>query len=353
MRKRLLPLAEWGALLLFVLAAFFLPQTVFRMQDNLLWGRQVLSEREAIDVEAIGTAYERSIKRRMLQFAEGLTAGNQFYVTSQVLPIDQEIYDILYTDDNFHQEVLLYATDMGLLSWNVVWGEKECDITRWKQYVIYSDDYAMGVNFILWYIELKGSEGEILKLLMDAETYTIYAMKEENSFYLNMWRMGVYDSGEARLLCSWEEGIALWYAFSNYFGAITQEDMNRVVQEREGMTAKELEIFWKETAGPDSLLDVYMIYNIYGSEYMYSLGAAGWLPDFQEGRANVFSFPLTYDDMGFFDMVVDVREAESATITVNPYYFEDAYIYPDVTIGIRQIYEMIPEFLENSPDPDL
>ncbi|WP_460602040.1 hypothetical protein, partial [Escherichia coli] len=61
-----------------------------------------------------------------------------------------------------------------------VW-ENYYTITQWKQYVIYSDNYAKGVNFILWYIELEDLEGAKLKLLVDAEDNTLYGLKTENS----------------------------------------------------------------------------------------------------------------------------------------------------------------------------
>ena len=48
-----------------------------------------------------------------------------------------------------------------------------------KQYVIYGENFAEGVNFIAWYIELGmgqiDGEKPVVKMLVDAKTGEIYA----------------------------------------------------------------------------------------------------------------------------------------------------------------------------------
>ena len=62
----------------------------------------------------------------------------------------------------------------------MIW-ESYYSVVTWKQYVIYSDHFEEGVNFILWYIEMQDEDGGTLKLLTDAEDNTLYGIKTEGS----------------------------------------------------------------------------------------------------------------------------------------------------------------------------
>lgn len=333
-RMRLFFLAEWFVLIAFILAAFFLPQGIFHIQDNILYTRTMLSAREKIDAEALSTTYERSFPLRMLHFAECLEAGDNFYVTSQEIPITQEVYDYLYSDSLLYDGIATYFSDIGLLSTALIW--EEGVVNQWKQYVIYSDDYTKGVNFILWYIELQDSEGEILKILADAETKIIYALKEENSFYLQDWIMGGYYS-QSGLFCYRIRGIEMWYALASYYDAV---DTEAFFVKYGTMNEKELAVLAEEM-GPDEA-ETYLL------EYFYGFGwtEREWedKPENFSDEKNMFSFRLVYEERPF-EVVLDLREAYiDIKKPEREKYYGGVSILPDITIGFQQIYELIPEF---------
>lgn len=111
----------------------------------------------------------------MGNFAEGISAGENYYVAVQELEAGDEINNYLYSESGLYSEMLQAFVDGGLLPYDF-WISTAV-VRQWKQYVIYSDNYAKGVNFILWYLDVESSGGVTLKLLVDAEDNTIYAVK--------------------------------------------------------------------------------------------------------------------------------------------------------------------------------
>ena len=65
-------MAEGLVIAIVVIAALFLPQIIFRVQDDILCNDTVLGQKESMDVESLSTAYERSLTARMRNLAEGL-----------------------------------------------------------------------------------------------------------------------------------------------------------------------------------------------------------------------------------------------------------------------------------------
>ena len=158
--------------------AFYLPQFLFQIRDNALCSDTVLGERESVDI-LIGDSYELSLYDRMCNFAEGLARGVSYYVSEQDMEVDEELYALLYGNvDRIFQNPLQIMVQAHLVSPSFLY---DLTIVQRKQYVIYSDDYTQGVNFIIWYLELAGPNGEKLELLMDAETYTLYGIKSEKN----------------------------------------------------------------------------------------------------------------------------------------------------------------------------
>ena len=173
--------AIFSVLALLIAAAFFAPQILFQVQDAILCRDTVLTQQESLNVDTLSTTYEKSLEKRMQNFAEGLGEGDTFYTTSQSLALTSEVREYVYSDRGLFSNVVNEFAENGLLPW-YIW-EGDYTILRWKQYVIYSDDFAKGVNFILWYVEMQDPNGVIVKLLADAEDGTIYAIRTESNRY--------------------------------------------------------------------------------------------------------------------------------------------------------------------------
>ena len=63
-----------------VLAALWIPQIIFGLQDGILCRDTTLGQKESMDVEALSTTYEKSLAQRLKSFAEGLGEGDSYYV---------------------------------------------------------------------------------------------------------------------------------------------------------------------------------------------------------------------------------------------------------------------------------
>ena len=202
--------AELLMLAILLAVASFAPQVIFQVQDSLLCDKITLGKRENMDVESLSITYEKSLGQRMRNFAEGLSAGRNYYITSQDLVINNEVQEYVNSEYGIYQEFIIIFSEIGWFIIERFDTDMEPHINQWKQYVIYSDLYAKGVNFILWYIEVENVYGDVLKLLTDAETGTLYAVELERG--LNQPETIIVNN-------SWnmEVSMSLWNFFSNYY----------------------------------------------------------------------------------------------------------------------------------------
>lgn len=333
-----------SVLALLITAAFFAPQILFQVQDAILCGDTVLAQQESMNVEALSTTYEQSLAVRMQNYAEGLEAGNTFYVTSQSLEKTDEVSDFIYSGQGIYGDIISSFIDIGLVSpyiWEMGYVIGDC-----KQYVIYSDDFTKGVNFILWYVEMKGDNGSVIKLLADAEDRTIYAVKTEGNSYeaLPEGEMGRNYIDEI----FWSDAMAtsMWGFYAMAYQALDETE------------EKNFEIMVNE-------------YGWSGDGLMNSAGSAvnmeedgveivdeDYIKRKEEERGEIFSsheewadiqekvrYYMWGEDSMFF--LLPYGEAKLDVVLKIPVLKDSGmYIYgsPDMTMGIRQIYEMIPEF---------
>ena len=335
----------FSVLALLIVAAFFAPQILFQVQDAILCKDTVLTQQESLNVEALSTTYEKSLRTRLQNYAEGRAGNRTFYTTSQDLTVTSEVREYIYSDRGlFSQQVSSFA-ELNMLP-GYIW-EQDYTILRWKQYVIYSDNFSEGVNFILWYVEMQDQNGYIVKVLSDAEDGTIYAIKTEGK-----------NSGPGG-------------AESQAFEVDTIVAGNRYIDE----------LFWNDHSatqvwgmlaydyaclGEGEIKDFYILVEEYGwtGGYMSSNGYderyvydetdrkrkdainSEILANYEAGKMfqekvryymedhNKIIFQLPYEEAW-----LDVMMETSVNGESGPYYD-----YPEIRIGIRQIYEMIPEF---------
>lgn len=170
------------ALTLLIVAAFQGPEIAFAVQDGIRCSQVISASSEKLDIASFNTGYETDLYRRLTRFAEGLARGDQYYVTVQ----DMELTSSIMVLGNFEKiaqssglEMLVHYLRM--MGKNTAYDNTQ--VTCWKQCVIYGDDFAGGVNFILWYLELDSG----VKLLADGETGQIYGARV--NFSTSSWEI--------------------------------------------------------------------------------------------------------------------------------------------------------------------
>lgn len=298
-----------------VAAALLIPQGIFMIQDEILYKRTEVSRRDSKETELLGSNYEQSMHKRMADFAEGLAEGDRFYVTARMLTHQEDLREYLYSVKGLYQDMIAVLAELDLL-YTVFW-DYEPSVSQWKKYVIYTDDYAKGVNFILWYIELLSANDTVMKLLADGETGMLYAVKTESSSGLALkdtdmggMRNPVYwNLFEEDLFC--EELLA--YLIVSY-EAQGWEELSFV---REDAYYGDWEI------REESLLKM--------RELVKDAGYAH--------KDRTFVFQLPYGEH-FLDFVLEIGDVN----IINNEKTDLTLMYPDVTAGVRDIYELIPEF---------
>jgi len=339
-KKAFIFVAELSVLTLLVAAAFYAPQIIFQVQDTILCGKTSFGARESMDVEALSTTYERSLSQRMVNFAEGLAEGEAFYVASQDLSIGEEIYDYLESDTFWSKDIFWYFMDIGMLNYGFWEGRNSIVVTDYKQYVIYSDDYAKGVNFILRYVEMRDTlDDRIYKVLIDAETETLYAFKAEYDDRLERPESRVINSklGYDGIL------INLWYILAVNYEARFPDEVVEVVNKLGEMMGIEM---WDINESSDILYDwekqaeageVWAEWSIINEVTGYTMDNAISMP-----KENELYFHLPYGGEASLDVAVQIAEEDFCRDDDNEIVC--FYMYPDFTMGFRQIYQLIPEF---------
>lgn len=165
-------------LVLLIAAAFLGPKIVFAMQDDIRCRAIVSVSPEEMDITSFNTGYETDLYKRLARFSEGLAKGEQYYVTVQDMEITPEMRKLISSDDFWYSnDSIRMALNLDLLLGEMSYYE----LTGWKRCVIYGDDYAGGVNFILWYLELSDKGETPVRLLMDGETGDVYGIRTDFS----------------------------------------------------------------------------------------------------------------------------------------------------------------------------
>ena len=324
------PLIFTGELLMLVfllIAASYTPQLIFQVQDSFLWNKTIIDKRENMDVESISVTYEKSLARRMEVFAKGVMAKENYYATFQPLSENQDIYEYLNSDLGMFQDLILVYGEMQWIPYSFL--AMEFSVNQWKQYIIYSDNYAEGVNFILWYIELQDMEGRIMKLLMDAETGTVYAFKTENNQHNEKEEIREYFDEQTMFM--------YWEFLASYYEASSLEKIEELAADY--MNDYEAKIKMQSEAHSMVNGNVYVYdWDIEKMrqeiDIMFQDNAGFWQ------KRNEMRFILPYGETSLdVCIILDKDSVFDDTMGIN-YYFA----FPNVTVGVRQIYEIIPEF---------
>lgn len=359
-------IAGFLALCLLVAAAFAVPQAVFGIQDSLLYGESVMRPQEDIDFTALSTNYESSLYQRMRNFAEAVERGESFYVDEKELILTEEVIGSL--EEGLSNELISNLINVGLLSERVfesVWENRA--ILQYKQYVVYNDDYAQGVNFILWFLELEIEQDRKLSLLMDAQDYTIYAVKTAGNEtvhnvkwvyrnYLQLWKpdlmwftcCGYYQIFDSSIAEEYRSALIFLYSILEQTNSVYAENETSYFSE-EAQRMEEAVLVYAESAGVEPYLQIVdasghvpvPVRDTNGTD-VNILWREGSLYDYDGGEwvkasDNAFEMKLPYQNASINYVMKTfggVRE-------------EKGYLFSDVQCGIYELCELIPEFRWN------
>ena len=326
-------------------AAFVSPKWVFGIQDGIQCEKLVLEEKENVDVTALSTNYEASFYQRMADFAENPPDSTKYYVASEELTNHQELQRFLQSESGLYRDSILFLTEVGLVTQDIF----TSNITRWKQYVIYSDDYARGVNFILWYIELESSNEDTgtYRLLLEAETGEVYGVRADTG---DRWLNG-YDGMPGKTTVSLEEFLgviyytdyySLWETAAYFFSGLEEtnyySDYKQYLEQVSFYEEKAfLEKVDKEALGLVEDIEQ----NNAGTEMESNLWSGDSMVEYwtehpprfvsrNNGNRLECTFPY-----GRGDLIFGMKIPENLSYP---------WIIHDVTVGFPAIYEMIPEF---------
>lgn len=352
---------QYGAgLLTFVLlivSALWLPQVFFEVSDALRYGEVSLMEQEDPDVLTLTNGYEESLYRRLKSFAEGRAGQRQYYYNKQPKEVTEEIREFLFESElRFHaygiyeDMIMRMFTESLGYSPEVFAKKTSLDLYQWDQYVVFSDDYAQGVNFILWCFSLKNSLGDNLTILMDAHDYTVYALnmtcgKERSALYGNtlkiigteyfeqnaaMKNIAYSDKSLLTQVDTWLTQVDTWMTLNVYYEIFEADELERCFSDIEKIREEwynqpaRIAGVLRDSAGND--VEIYLDA---GSSVPYGADGEGW---YGRGADGILYYSLPFQeskmifDMYGFEEVYDTSQTISATM------------------GIYEIYRSFPEF---------
>ncbi len=213
---------------------------------------------------------------------------------------------------------------------------------QWKQYVIYSEDYAQGVNFILWYLKLYDTEGIGYELLMDAEYGNLYAVKsagtaastvsvretENNQIMREKYGDTAYWAEIWNATNKWgvESRWGLWYELSYQF-----ESMNSYLLDAVYTTIME-DIPYLENLEEISAAD---------RQFLEKLIQEDGLCRIEDG-GNTLYIMLYYEE---YPLRLDIQAVDVEKLAWTDGEVQLYETYPGFIIGLSDVYGLIPEFV--------
>lgn len=162
-----------------IMVAIMAPNLLFLVQDMYRMGRTWQAERRGLDMAALNQSYD-TLRNRMVRFADGVANNKEYFVTGTDYQVESEHFDIL--DRAISQEYFSIMADMGIIM-NALpefYEEIGCVIYECKKYVVYDAEFDEGIGnieFLLWYMEVEVGLNYHIRILFDAETYTVYYME--------------------------------------------------------------------------------------------------------------------------------------------------------------------------------
>lgn len=311
-------------LILLIVTAYLIPQFYFATQDKKRFRVTELENREVFDITALGVPYEQSMYERLSRYAREIQEGKTFYITKQEQTPDAAFYDVLNSEWGLYQDNILFLVDYGILPASFIfefdWSEGFF-VAEWDQYVVYTENFSDGVNFIFWYMELQSVDGGILKILVDAETKEMYAVQAD---YTKSEKKTKYEKEKETLDSLSDENVA---EVGNYFYSQYGEDIT--VQEKERAGEEKLSL----AAGAETSMaaDKYSYQSNAEAEEIEN-GYSQVIYDSEDGKTQI-DYQYQYGDSKLTFRLENTTETETN-------------LYDRDTAGFLDIYRMIPGFSE-------
>ena len=302
-----------------VIFALCLPQLVFQSEDRRICSETTLEKREDVDIALLSATNYPSLNTRMTVFAEGLADGKNYYVSSHEMDMaaNEEVYQQFERDPS---RIISNSITWGMLSSKSLGSTfvEGFRVEDWKQYVIYSDDYAQGVNFIIWYFELTAADGEKMEVLLDAQDYTLYGVRAgHDTMNIGQW----YDVTRSTSLYDFFQSVFLdmnefWFFLCYNYESVNDEQFDQYYDNVEKIY---LDDSGRQIVQSQSVLSIY--------------------PEWNFSDDNTLNMYMPYGDHRFnyvMKTLPYISEAGETNVS-----------YPEVVFGFEDICRLIPPFSES------
>ena len=334
-----------------VAAALLLPQILFESQDRALCREMILEGGENVSLNLIDSSYEMSLCGRLEKFAAGIAQGRAYYVSEQEMEVTEKVREKLETAvfDTTENQYPVFWVFMNASYLPLAYLDFDYTLAdTMKQYVIYTDDYKEGVNFILWCVTLRqhlGGQDYTLTLLLDAKTMSLYGFQTDGETPATLneyWREDRYGNKYYQLDNGWP------YRYTSLEGY--NQDM--------GIGATELWAFlgcyYQEVMGTDPNWG-YDMENILESmlQQAEQWELEGWEPfEWQDENTLLLSYLFDQDSLHWKLHIWDVgtgqdvaKEKDVSRQAAGEKAVTDAgYRYPGICFELSELCRLIPEF---------
>ncbi len=315
-----------------VSAAFFLPQLAFAMQDEHLYQDYVFGKQDSLNTSLFAKAYEHSLYERILRYSQLEQSGAQIYVTEQEMTPDERLYDFLNSETGLWSDSIIMWMEMAYPLYQALY---DYQVNMWKQYVIYSDQYAEGVNFIIWYVETEHETGMKLRVLLDAETGDFYGMQCD---YSSLESVATKKASVATLLdylriYNGNGMVDVWMSVANLCSGLGETDeFNNAVEE-----------YYENARDGVEMVDA--------AQAAVNGDAAGVDPETAFQRLLMQAgtgWSVSDNRLDLYYPYGDYSQVFRVFYSGNFFYLEEySTIAANLTVGFPAIYERVPEFMEH------
>lgn len=176
-----------GGLLLLVIAALFLPQVIFTIQDRYLMAGTEVEARQSLDVSQLNSLYEKQTHDRMHNFI------HMDLQTATITSIDHDLME----DTEIEEQVKAILQQEWSAPLNAIRGfnsDTPIIVQNCKKYIVYGNENENGVALMMWYYDIYlDALDSRMRLLVDSETDTIYYVKVMINERYNMAATKGYD----------------------------------------------------------------------------------------------------------------------------------------------------------------
>lgn len=306
-----------GGMFLLVVAALFLPQIVFSMQDKYQMENTKVQTRSSLNISQLSTLYEEQTYLRMKNLV-GMDPDSAIVTSMEhEFETDAQVQALL---ENIFSQEWTFLIQWGILSHYGIEFDKglAMELSECKKYILYQEDYEKGVALMMWYFDLYMTDtGVRIRLLADSETSHIYYMK----ITADGLNSSLGNDTAANTAVYTDDGKKV----VSYYSGINKELLYKIVDE----------------------FPMYLEY--YGT--YYEANEEG-LPEYAEnGGWNI--------DTGYVEADEEIGDGEyhiSYWLSYGEvnleFWFQVAYSdnntpFPDIAIGIPVIAGRIPEMMQN------